>query len=284
MIKPRWLKRPSNFEEIPDGYVVSKSGNDVAFVETTSGPESSHEHDNLQLLHMITAPYTVEEQYKMVNVPADTNTSLSGKAERTHLHPEKEDANPNIQQHIIMPHAPAGAQINADITKAEIEAKLTGAITSHTHAGGSDPWQVVKLASDFTISTTGNNNVTNFYFTPAINKSYLIQGYFLLRTATATVGARPGLAWPTNLTDGASNITVPNSNTAWAFRSQGAKTTQNALCTGLPTTVDSYLAELRAYIITSGTTSGNIQITLASETAGTNVTMKAGSILMYREI
>ena len=30
-------------------------------------------------------------------------------------------------------HAPSNAQVNADITKAEIEAKLTGAITTHTH-------------------------------------------------------------------------------------------------------------------------------------------------------
>ena len=31
-------------------------------------------------------------------------------------------------------HAPSNAQKNSDITKAEIEAKLTGQITSHTHA------------------------------------------------------------------------------------------------------------------------------------------------------
>ena len=30
-------------------------------------------------------------------------------------------------------HAPSNAQKNSDITKAEIEAKLTGSITSHTH-------------------------------------------------------------------------------------------------------------------------------------------------------
>ncbi|GJQ44059.1 MAG: hypothetical protein JETCAE03_35570 [Ignavibacteriaceae bacterium] len=29
----------------------------------------------------------------------------------------------------------AGAQVNSDITKEEIEAKLTGEISSHTHAG-----------------------------------------------------------------------------------------------------------------------------------------------------
>jgi hypothetical protein len=33
-------------------------------------------------------------------------------------------------------HAPSDAQKNSDITKAEIEAKLTGEISTHTHAGG----------------------------------------------------------------------------------------------------------------------------------------------------
>ena len=33
-------------------------------------------------------------------------------------------------------HAPTTAQKNSDITKAEIEAKLTGELSSHTHAGG----------------------------------------------------------------------------------------------------------------------------------------------------
>ena len=37
--------------------------------------------------------------------------------------------------HSQSPHAPANAQKNSDITKAEIEAKLTGTITSHTHTG-----------------------------------------------------------------------------------------------------------------------------------------------------
>ena len=37
-------------------------------------------------------------------------------------------------QHSQTAHAPSNAQKNSDITKAEIEAKLTGAITSHTHS------------------------------------------------------------------------------------------------------------------------------------------------------
>lgn len=36
--------------------------------------------------------------------------------------------------HALSAHAPSNAQKNSDITKAEIEAKLTGALTSHSHA------------------------------------------------------------------------------------------------------------------------------------------------------
>jgi Major tropism determinant N-terminal domain/Collagen triple helix repeat (20 copies)/Phage tail repeat like len=48
----------------------------------------------------------------------------------------KEPANANIQAHVISAHAPSSAQANADITKAEIEAKLIGTISTHSHAGG----------------------------------------------------------------------------------------------------------------------------------------------------
>ena len=41
--------------------------------------------------------------------------------------------------HATGPHAPTNAQANADITKAEIEAKLTGELTSHSHAGVAGP-------------------------------------------------------------------------------------------------------------------------------------------------
>lgn len=150
--------------------------------------------------------------------------------------------------------------------------------------GGSDPWTTVILGSDFTISTTSNNTVTGLNFTPSASTTYLVEMFLLVRTATATVGARPGISWPTGLTDAASQITVPNSNTALATRAQGAISTTNAASTGLPTTTHSYLAMGTALLIVGGSPSGNFQITLASETGGTNVTMRAGSFLMYREI
>jgi len=65
-----------------------------------------------------------------------------------HTHPEsdiinlitdlasKEPANSNIQTHVTSQHAPTNAQKNSDILKAEIEARLTGVISTHSHAGG----------------------------------------------------------------------------------------------------------------------------------------------------
>lgn len=156
--------------------------------------------------------------------------------------------------------------------------------TGPAGTGSSDPWTIVKLSQDFGTTGTANTAVTGLKFTPAINKTYYVLGTFMLRTATATVGARPGIAWPSNLTDGTARVEASSSLTASTLRSWGAKTTQNAASTGLATTADSHYGGLEALLITSGTTSGDFQITLASETAGTNVQMQSGSFLMYREI
>lgn len=63
-----------------------------------------------------------------------------------HTHPEsditnlvtdlagKEPGNANIQAHVTSAHAPSNAQKNSDILKSEIEAVLTGLISSHSHA------------------------------------------------------------------------------------------------------------------------------------------------------
>lgn len=68
----------------------------------------------------------------------DLQTELNAKASSSHNHDSVYEAkNANIQTHIAQAHAPSDAQKNSDITKAEIEAKLTGEITSHSHAGSS---------------------------------------------------------------------------------------------------------------------------------------------------
>ncbi len=73
----------------------------------------------------------------------DLNGALSGKSDTGHNHSGVyESANANIQSHVTSAHAPPNAQANADITKAEIEAKLTGEISSHSHAGGSQAFPI----------------------------------------------------------------------------------------------------------------------------------------------
>ncbi len=75
-----------------------------------------------------------------------------------------EAKNANIQTHVGSPHAPANAQANADITKAEIEAKLTGEIASHTHAagaaGGAKAIYINLLSHFTTLENTTSANAT----------------------------------------------------------------------------------------------------------------------------
>lgn len=159
----------------------------------------------------------------------------------------------------------------------------TGWVAYGAAGGGSDPWTYVVLESDFTISTTSNNNVTGLSFTPAADTRYHIEGYYLLSTATNTVGARPGIAWPTGYSDGASYTQAPNSKTALAMQNGNPVTgTANAASTGLPVANRSYAGQMQAILLMGGSPSGNFQITLASETAAVNVTMKAGSFIRYR--
>jgi hypothetical protein len=53
---------------------------------------------------------------------------------------------------------------------------------------------------------------------------------------------------------------------------------------GVPNTTASWPALVEASFTSGASPSGNFQLTLASETALTNVTVKAGSYLKHREI
>lgn len=151
-------------------------------------------------------------------------------------------------------------------------------------AGGSDPWTYVKLGADFTTGSATAVDVTGLAFTPAANKSYQFDGTLFLRTATTTVGPRPGLAWPTGATDGVARIDTPSSATARLLANGNSNAALLAAVGGLPTTTQSYPGRIEGTIIMGASPSGKVRVQLASETAATNVTIKAGSWLRYREI
>jgi hypothetical protein len=61
--------------------------------------------------------------------------------------------------HSISAHAPSDAQKNSDITKAEIEAKLTGTITTHEHPTSPPTTTVVTKTSSYTLALADAGSV-----------------------------------------------------------------------------------------------------------------------------
>jgi len=88
----------------------------------------------------IQAHVTVSHEPANANIQAHVTVSHepANANIQSHVTVSHEPANANIQSHVISAHAPSNAQKNSDILKSEIEAKLTGAITTHTHSGGAD--------------------------------------------------------------------------------------------------------------------------------------------------
>lgn len=159
-----------------------------------------------------------------------------------------------------------------------------GTLTVAATGGSSDPWTYVKLGTDFvTISATAVD-VTGLAFTPAADKTYEFEAVLRLRTATATVGPRPGLAWPTGTTDGVAGIDMTSSATARLLANGNPNAALLAAVGGLPNTTRSYPAWIRGNVTMGASPSGTVKVQMATETAGTNVTVKAGSYLKYREI
>ena len=147
---------------------------------------------------------------------------------------------------------------------------------------GSDGWTDVKLAADFVTSSAAAVD-TGLSIAPILNSRIQFSARLLLRTATNTVGPRPGLAWPTGMTDGAAMIMMPSSAAANLISNPNINAAGLIAIGGVPNANQSYLATIEGTIVAGGAPAGSLRIQLASETAGTNVTLKAlGSVLRWR--
>jgi GNAT superfamily N-acetyltransferase len=193
-----------------------------------------------------------------------------------------EPKNANIQQHVAAAHAPSNAQKNSDITKAEIEAKLTGEIGTHTHAGGgNDPWTILALDADFTTSSATAVDV-GLGFTPSANGRYMFEAVIGIRTATATVNPRVGFAWATGMTDGIAQIDESQSATARLMANGNIAAPLLVAVGGIPNTTQTWPVTIWGWVKAGGTPAGSVRIQLATETAGTVVRVTANSYLRYR--
>jgi hypothetical protein len=155
--------------------------------------------------------------------------------------------------------------------------------TFATPSGGSDPWTILKLAADFSTTSATAVDVTGLGFTPSANTSYMIEGILFLRTATATVNPRAGFAWPSaGMTDGVMSIDEAQTATTQLMARGNSGAALLMAVGGLPNTTQSWPAFLYGAAVVGAGPSGTLRVQLASETAGTSVTIKAGSFLRYR--
>lgn len=149
--------------------------------------------------------------------------------------------------------------------------------------GGSDPWTYLRLANDFSTSSATAVDA-GLAFTPAANGRYEFVARLFTRTALATVGPRPGIAWPTGMADGVAFIQQTSSATANVFANGNISAAVLAPVGGVPTTTGSWPALIEGWATAGASPAGTIRVQLASETAGTAVTIKAGSFLKYRTV
>lgn len=162
---------------------------------------------------------------------------------------------------------------------------LRGDGTWATPSGGADPWTYAKLTSSFSTSSATAVDVTGLSFTPAANTTYEFDAILMVRTATTTVNPRVGLAWPTGATDGVAMIIESQAATGTPLFAAGNPNAALLIAVGgLPNTTQSWPVKVFGMITMGSSPSGSVRIQLASETAGTNVTMQAGSYLRYRAI
>jgi hypothetical protein len=191
-----------------------------------------------------------------------------------------EPANANIQSHIGSAHAPSNAQKNSDITKAEIEAKLTGLIPSHTHYIAS-----MILASN--VSTGANVtpvNLTGMSFTYVAGGIYRIDIYATVQAPAATTGHGFGVnctTAPVLVSLGGGHI-LANTGTG----SNWSAIANNAIAgvsSGVPANATNVQSIGGGVLVANASTGGTCQFIFRSETTAVTTCM-ANTVIMVTKV
>jgi hypothetical protein len=198
-----------------------------------------------------------------------------------------EPANANIQSHIASAHAPSNAQKNSDITKAEIEAKLIGEITSHTHPGGSGSPYLAKLILAGNVATGANVtpvNLTGMSFPYVAGGIYRIDIYGVVQSAAATTGHGFGVNCTTApvlvCLSGGTILANTGTGTCWSAIANNAIV---GVTSGLPTTNTSVMSLGGGIIVANATTPGTCQFIFRSETTAVTNCM-ANTVILVTKI
>ena len=138
-----------------------------------------------------------------------------------------------------------------------------------------------RLAADVTNNTTTLTNVTGLAIALAANSTYTIDAKVMFQTAATATGIRLTQTAPAGATVVA-QWNTPTSLTARTLANQRAADT-GAATTGVDVANANTLASGLILVIT-GATAGNLQIRFASEVAGSNAVVKAGSNLVATKV
>lgn len=105
--------------------------------------------------------------------------------------------------HSGIAHAPSTAQANADITKGEIEAKLTGEISSHSHAGGGAGMNLLKKTANQTINAGAATfvDIDDLTFPVVSGTDYAFHFYITFQSAATATGHKFGVNCPNGTLD-----------------------------------------------------------------------------------
>lgn len=150
--------------------------------------------------------------------------------------------------------------------------------------GGSDPWTYVKLEATAATTTTASVD-SSLRFAPPANSVVIFEAQLFLQTAITTTGARPGIRWPTaGILQNIARAESPNSVTAGALRYWGTTVTATAAATAIAVANEGFYGSIEGTMVTGGTVTGDLIITIASEIAGSEARIMANSWIRYRTI
>lgn len=162
------------------------------------------------------------------------------------------------------------------VKQVDLAAALAGIDTSD------DGWTYEHLTADYTNNTAGMTDVFAG-FTPEANGRYQVEVFGAVNSAGATIAFVSQLAGPaTGVSFVSSKITTTQS-AGVDHQAHGTAFGQASNITSTPTAPSPYaLSALVAFGATPG--AGNVRMQARSETAGTVVTMKAGSYMRWRKL
>ena len=206
---------------------------------------------------------------------SEIDTKLANKADKehgTHLtlgtgsgNAFRGDYGNTAYTHSQAAHAPSNAQKNSDITKAEIEAKLTGTISSHAHATATTSANGLMSSTDKSKLDGIVENANNYTHPSAHAATMITQDAthrFVTDTEKSTWNAK------TNLTLGTTSTTAAAGNHTHKYAGSssagGAATSANKVNTNIIIKLNGGTTEGTDLFTFNGSTAKTINITPSS--------------------